>query len=92
MASCRSIFGERKILPVTSLYTIEILSFIVKNKIYTTQYSDIHRYNTIHKYNCMYSVVILIIVKKKSVINMGTKIFNSLPVELKRIDNLEFLT
>jgi hypothetical protein len=49
--SCRSMFGKFKILTVTSIYIFEILCFIIKNKIYSTQYSDIHSYNTIHKHN-----------------------------------------
>jgi hypothetical protein len=43
---CRSLFGDFKILTVTSLYAFEILCFMKKNKIYTTQYSNIHNYST----------------------------------------------
>jgi hypothetical protein len=49
MVFCRSLFGGFKILTVTSLYVFKILCFVKKNKIYTTQYSDIHKYNTIGK-------------------------------------------
>jgi hypothetical protein len=86
--SCRSIFGELKILFVTSLYISEILCFIIKNRIYTTQYSDIHSYNTIHKYN---SYVQLCNTDhfKKSVINMGLNKFSGLPLELKSIENFK---
>jgi hypothetical protein len=61
---CRSMFSEFKILTVTSLYIFEILYFKTKNKIYTTQYSDIHSYNTIHKHICMFNYAILLAVKK----------------------------
>jgi hypothetical protein len=44
--SCRNLFGDLKILTVTSLYIFEILCYIKKNQIYTTQYLDIHNYNT----------------------------------------------
>jgi hypothetical protein len=52
MVSCRSLFGDFKILTVISLYIYiyiyiyEILFFIEKNKVYKTQYSNIHKYNT----------------------------------------------
>jgi hypothetical protein len=86
--SCRSMFGELKILTVTSLYIFEILCFIIKNEIYTTQYSDIHSYNTIHKYN-LYVQLCNTDCCKKSVINMGIQIFNGLPLELKSIEHFK---
>lgn len=86
--SCRSMFSEFKILTVTSLYIFEILCFIIKNKFYTTQYSDIHSYNTVHKYN-LYIQPCNIDRCKKSVINTGIKIYNSFPLELKSIENFK---
>jgi hypothetical protein len=77
-------------LTVTSLYIFEILCFIIKYRIYSTQYSDIHSYNTIHKYN-LYVQLCKTDCCKKSVINMGIKIFNSLPHELKSVEILRFL-
>jgi hypothetical protein len=88
--SCRGMFSELKILTVTSLYIIEILCFIIKNRIYSTQYSDIHSYNTIHKYN-LYVQLCNTDHCKKSVINMRIKIFSGLPLELKSIENLKYL-
>jgi hypothetical protein len=86
--SCRSMFGEFKILTVTSLYVFEILCFIIKNKIYTTQNSDIHSYNTIHKHN-LYVQQCNTACCKKSVINRGTKIYNNLPLEIKSVENFK---
>jgi hypothetical protein len=40
--SCRKLFCEFKMLTGISLYIFEIICFMKKNKIYTTQYSDIH--------------------------------------------------
>jgi hypothetical protein len=57
----------------------EILCFIIKNSIYTTQYSVVHDYNTI----CMFNFERC----KIGVISMGTKILNGLPVELKNVNN-----
>jgi hypothetical protein len=53
-----------------------------KNKIYTSQYSDIHGYNTIDKRDICLQFCNTER-SKRGVINMGTKILNGLPVELK---------
>jgi hypothetical protein len=50
-ASCRSLFSEFEILTVTSSYIFETLCFIIKNRIHTTQYSDVHSSNTMYKHN-----------------------------------------
>jgi hypothetical protein len=86
--SCRSIVGEPEMLTVTSLYIVEILCFIIKNKICRTRYSDIHSCNTIHKYN-LYVQLCDSDHCNKSVISMGVKVFNSLPLELKSNDNFK---
>jgi hypothetical protein len=90
-------FGEFKILTLTSLYMykmytriFEILCFIIKNKIYTTQYSDIHSYNTIQKHN-LYVQLCNTARCIKGVINMGTKIYNNLPLKIKSVDNFKVL-
>jgi hypothetical protein len=57
-----------------------------KNKIYTTQYSDIHGYNTIHKRD-LYVQFCNTERSKRGVINTGTKILNGLPAELKNETN-----
>jgi hypothetical protein len=59
-----------------------------KNKIYTTQYSDVHDYNTIHKQN-LYIQFCNTEHSTRGVINLGTKIFNGLPIELKNEMNLK---
>jgi hypothetical protein len=86
--SSRSLFDDFKILTVTSLYIFEILYFIKKNKIYTTQYSDIHKYNTKGKQD-LYVQLCNTAHFQKSVINMGIKIHNNLPIRLKRIENFK---
>jgi hypothetical protein len=53
-----------------------------QNKIYTTQCSDIHGYDTIHKRGLCVQFCNTER-SKRGVINMGTKILNALPVELK---------
>jgi hypothetical protein len=81
-ASCISLFREFEILIVTSLHIFGILYFIVKNRIYTTQYSEVHGYDTVYKHN-LYAHYCKTNHCKRSVIKLGTQIFNSLPLELK---------
>jgi hypothetical protein len=53
----------------------------------TAQYSDVHGYNTIHKRD-LYVQFRNTERSKRGVINMGTKILNCLPIELKNEMNL----
>jgi hypothetical protein len=66
----------------------ETLCFFKKNKIYTTLYSDVHSYNTIHKHN-LYVQPCNTWRCKKSVTNMGIKIYNNLPFEIKTTQNFK---
>jgi hypothetical protein len=71
--SCRPIFKELRILTVTSLYVFEVLYFCQKYNLYSTINSDLYEYNTRRRDdlpNCNTSTF------KKSVINMGIKLFN----------------
>jgi hypothetical protein len=67
---------------VSMYYKGKFSSCMKKNKIYTTQYSDLHGYNTIHKRD-LYAQFRNTERSKRGVIKMGTKILNGLPVELK---------
>jgi hypothetical protein len=80
--SCRNLLREFKMLTGISLHIFEIICFMKKNMIYTTQFSDIHGSNTIHKRD-LYVQFCNTECSKRGVINMGTKILNGLPVELK---------
>jgi hypothetical protein len=86
--SCRGLFSDFEILTVTSLYIFETLCFLKKNKIYTTLYSDVHSYNTVHKHN-LYVQPCNTSRCKKSVTNMGIKICNNLPSEIKTTQNFK---
>jgi hypothetical protein len=87
MVSCRNMFGEFKILTVTSLYILEILCFIIirfillsiLKFIVITQYTNIICYVQLCNARC-----------KKRVINMGTKIYNNLLLEIKSVVNFKF--
>jgi hypothetical protein len=76
-ATLRSLLSEFEILTVTSLYIFEILCFIIKNRIYTTQYSDVHSYNAMYKHNLY--VQHCNMNHCKSVINISLKIFIVFP-------------
>jgi hypothetical protein len=86
-ASCRSLFSELEILSLHGIY-FEILRLIIKNKIYTTQYSDVHSYNTMYKHN-LYVQCCNTNCCKISVINISIEIFNSLPLELKSVTDFK---
>jgi hypothetical protein len=82
--SCRPIFKELKILTVTSLYIFDVFCYFRKYNLYATRNSDLHDYNTrrkddYHVPNCNISTF------KKSVMNMGIKTYNSLPLELRKV-------
>jgi hypothetical protein len=86
--SCRPIFNELRIVTVTSLYVFEVLCFCQKYKLYSTRNSDLYEYNTrrrddLHVPNCNTSTF------KKSVINMGIKLYNRLPLELRKSDGFK---
>ncbi|PNF34312.1 hypothetical protein B7P43_G15814 [Cryptotermes secundus] len=81
--SCRPLFKELKILTITSLYIIEVLCYFKRYNIYTTRNTDLYEYNTrrkddLHVQQCNTSVF------KKSVINVGIKLYNILPLEVKK--------
>jgi hypothetical protein len=80
--SCRGLFGEFKILTLTSLYIFETLCFLRKNQIYNILYSDVHGYNTVRKQN-LYVQPCNTLRCKSSVINMGIRLYNNLPSQIK---------
>jgi hypothetical protein len=81
--SCRPIFKELKILTVTSLYIFDMLCYFHEYNLYATRNSDLYDYNTRRKddYHVTYCNRSIF---KKSVMNMGIKSYNSLPLELRK--------
>ena len=81
--SYRKTFKELNILTLPSLYILEVTCFIRKYCQYLELNGYIHNHNTrwqkdIHIRSCKTEMY------KKSVINMGTKIYNNLPGFIKR--------
>ena len=84
--SCRQLFKELNILTLASLYIFEVTCFIRKYRQSLEQNSQVHQYNTRRKLD-IHVKLQKTEIYKKSVINMGTKIYNNLPKFLKEIDN-----
>lgn len=80
--SCREIFKENKILTVTSIYLMKLLTYIFVNKNKFTHNGDFHNYPTrgrnlicLSKHSHQFY--------KKSPINFGCRVYNLLPDEIK---------
>jgi hypothetical protein len=84
------LFHKLKILTVISLNIFEVICFVIKNKIYTPQYSDVHDYNTTHKHNLRVQFCNTEHSKGRVII-MGTKIFNGPAAEVKNVINFNAL-
>lgn len=89
--SCRPIFRELKILTVTSLYILEVLRYFKKYNIYITKNSDIHKYDT-RKKEDLHLQSYNTLTYEKGVINMAIKLYNRLPLKLRKVkSDSEFL-
>jgi hypothetical protein len=84
--SCRELFKELNILMFASLYILEVTCFIRKYCQSLEQNSKVHNYNTRRKMD-IHVKFHNTEVYKKSVINMGTKVYNNLPGFIKEIDD-----
>ena len=83
--SCRQLFKELNILTLASLYILEVISFIRKYHQSVQLNSNIHTYNRRRKMDIRIQSHNTKTYKKKSVINMGTKVYNKLPNYIKQI-------
>jgi hypothetical protein len=84
--SCRQIFKDYNMLTVTCLYILEIVCFIKKYKGSLEQNVTFHNYNTrkkmdLHVQYCSKDLF------KKSVVNMGIKLYNKVPDNIKDLEN-----
>jgi hypothetical protein len=82
---CRELFKEMNILTLASLYILEVICFIRKYRQSVELNSNVHSYNTRRKMDIHIQSYITEIYKKKSVINMGTKVYNKLPGYIKKL-------
>jgi len=75
--SCRQLFNELNILTLASLYIFKVTCFIRKYCQSLEQNSEVHQYNARRKLDIHVKLQKAEIYK--SVINMGTKVYNNLP-------------
>ena len=80
--SCRQLFKELNILTLASLYIFEITCFIRKYCQSLEQNYQFHQHNTRRKLD-IHVKTQKTELYKKSVINMGTRVYNNLPKSLK---------
>ena len=84
--SCKHIFKKFRILTLTSLYILEVLCFIKECHGNLKQNCGMHGHNTRNKLD-LYTGYCSTIWYHRSVTNMGIKLFNKLPVQIKQLDN-----
>ena len=84
--SCRKLFMELKILPLTSQYIFSLLIFVVNKRNYFTPNSVIYDSNTRHR-NDLHLPQATLAMYQRGVYYSGIKVFNSLPRALKDISS-----
>jgi len=84
--SCRHISREFQILTLASAYILEVLCFIKKYQENLKQNFRIHGHNTRNIFDlhtCYCSTVLY----QRRVTNTGIKLFNKLPIQIKKLDS-----
>jgi hypothetical protein len=87
--TCRVLFKKLSILPLLCMYIMEIVYYIKMNIGGLEQNSVRHNYNTCHRLDLPPQFCRTDSLKKKSVNNMGVKLYNKLPNHLKNLENLQ---
>jgi hypothetical protein len=83
--SCRQLFKILKIIPFQSQYICSLLCFVVNNILDQYQFiSEVHNRNTRQGSN-LYQPSAHLSLCQKGTYYMGTKLFNSLPPQLKHL-------
>ena len=80
--SCREHFKKLKILPLQSQYILSLLLFVVGNRSYFKENSDIHNINTRTKSN-LHQPLANSSTYQKGAYYYGIKVFNGLPSQIK---------
>ena len=84
--SCRQKFKENKILTVTSIYVLEVLCFINKQKGDLKKNCEMHKHNTRSKYD-FHTQSRNTSLLQKSVLHIGARLYKHLPLRIKKLDN-----
>lgn len=85
--SCRPYFKSLRILTLTSVYILELCTYVFKHKSTFATTRDIHSFNTRHKDN-FYLPSTRLDVSRNLPNYIGPKIFNRLPSHLKNIQTI----
>ena len=81
---CKHLFREFQILTLASMYILEVLCFTKKYQGNVQQNIDIHGHNTRRKFD-LHTLYCSTVLYQRSVTNMGIKLFNKLPIQIKQI-------
>jgi hypothetical protein len=84
--SCRPLCKHLEILPLQSQYILSLLVFVVKNKESFTNNQEINIISTTYNLNLHPSLCNLALFQKGAYY-MGIKLFNHLPLQIKRLAN-----
>jgi hypothetical protein len=80
------VFKDLKILTIVSLYILEVISYLRRHHQFVELNSNVHAYNTRRKMDIhiqSYKTDLY----KRSVINMGSKLYNRPPDYIKEIES-----
>jgi hypothetical protein len=80
--SCRPLFQKLQILTVPSQYIYSLLGFVIKNKNLFTSNFEIHKVHT-RTMNNFHLPLVNLIMTQKGVLYSGSRLFNSLPTQIK---------
>jgi hypothetical protein len=84
--SCRDSFREMKILPLCSHYIYSLMQYVVNNRHLFTRNSEIHNIGT-RQNNNLFPPSISLTKVQKGAYYSDIKIYNYLPVKLKKLSN-----
>jgi hypothetical protein len=83
---CRQLFKELNILTIVSLYILEVISYLRRHHQFVELNSNVHTYNTRRKRDIhiqSYKNELY----KRSVVNMGSKLYNKIPDNIKETES-----
>ena len=81
---CRNLFKKLQSLPLTSQYMLSLLMFLVQNKNFFSMNNENHNLDT-RKRNDLYFPHANLTIYQKGAYYWGINIFNSLPLEIKKV-------
>jgi hypothetical protein len=87
---CRQLFKEVNILTIVSLYILEVISYLRRDHQFVELNSNVHTYSTRRKRD-MHIQSYKTDLYKRSVVNMGSKLYNKLPDHIKEIESYKNL-